>query len=175
MLKKVAIALVIIAAIAYWATPYVIQSQGKITTRILVYNGNDEAATYKFNGTSRELQPGETDVLVTSRLRNRVRFDHPERPFKARFRTGQFIVNLGHYPIRVEEVRFAWDEATQEFQPWKIERRDQLLYQSEVAAGSILALDNCWDCCLILPPGERPFKYLTKENADRRMFLTHAQ
>lgn len=171
-MKKWIIGLVLIALLGYLFLPNILQIAGYKTTRVMVYNGSTVAAQYTLNGAALELAPGEAQVYRSSRLTNRLIQKNGNDTFEVTFGPGQHFINLGDNPLHLMERFFRWEEDRQDFFPYAIENpKDRLLYDASLGKG-LHTLDNCWDCCLLLPPNERPYRYLNKENKDRRFILS---
>ena len=145
---------------------------GLTTTQLLVFNSYEESVTYYFNGQTRELAGGQAEVLSTSHWRTNLQFEGPDYRIKARLKPGQYALRLGdHYPLHLQERNYAWNDTEQRFEAWEARDPDRLLFDEWLPQG-LTALDNCWDCCLLLPPGERPYAYLKPANKDKRLFLS---
>lgn len=171
-MKKWIIGLLAFALVIYFALPTLMGLAGYKTTRIMVYNGSTNQAQYRLNGTEMELAAGEAQVFRSSRLTNRLVHKNGEDRFKATFGPGQHFINLGEAPLHLLERFYRWEEDKQEFFPYAVEKpADRLLYDAVLGKG-LHTLDNCWDCCLLLPPNERPYRYLTPENKDRRIIVS---
>jgi hypothetical protein len=172
MMKKWIIGLVVVAGAGYLLLPVALQFLGVFTTRMLVYNGNETEAYYQINGSELRLAPGTATVLRSSSFRNNLHFEQDGHLLDARFGTGQYVINLGAAKILIQEKYFPWDPAKGAFEPYPKEPKDILLYEGSLGQG-VHILDNCWDCCLLLPPNDRPYRLLTPENKDKRFFISH--
>ncbi len=171
-MKKWIIGIVLIGLAGYFFLPNILQVAGYKTTRVMVYNGTLTAVQYNLNGEDLELAPGEVQVYRSSRFTNKLIHNNGTDTFKATFGPGQHFINLGDSPLRLMERLYRWEEDKQAFFPYPIENPvDRLLYDASLGKG-LHTLDNCWDCCLLLPPDDRPYRYLTPENKDRRFILS---
>lgn len=171
-MKNWIIGVVLVGLIGYFFLPNILQIAGYKTTRVMVYNGSTTAVQYTLNGENLELAPGEAQVYRSSRLTNRLTQKNGNDAFKATFGPGQHFINLGDSPLRLMERYYRWEEDKQAFFPYPIENPvDRLLYDASLGKG-LHTLDDCWDCCLLLPPEERPYRYLTSENKDRRFIMS---
>ncbi len=171
-MKKWIIGIVLIGFAGYFLFPNILQLTGYKTTRVMVYNGNSTAANYRLNGQELTLESGEAQVYRSSRFTNQLVYKNGDDTFNATFGPGQHFVNLGEGPLHLTERYYRWEEDKQAFFPYVIENpKDRLLYDAVLNKG-LHTLDNCWDCCLLLPPGERPYRYLTRENKDRRIIVS---
>ncbi|PSR10730.1 MAG: hypothetical protein DA408_09000 [Bacteroidetes bacterium] len=170
-MKQWIIGLLLVAVVGYFLSPVVLQFLGVFTTRMLVYNGNETEAHYQINGTALRLAPGTATVLRSSRLRNNLHFEQGEHLLDARFGAGQYVINLGAAKILVQEKYFPWDPAQDTFEAYPKVPKDILLYEGSLGQG-VHIIDNCWDCCLLLPPNDRPYRLLTPENKDKRFFTS---
>ena len=137
----------------------------------MLYNGNNADLKVNINGTKLEFTPGQTLVLRSSRFRNKLRYELDGKEYLLKFGTGQHIVNMGKSSLHIKEVYYHWDEVKQAFFPHDSKPNNRLLLDTNVGEG-VYTLDNCWDCCLILSLGERPYKYLVPANKDKRFFVS---
>lgn len=169
-MKKWLWGLVITLVSLYFLAPGILDLMGLHSSRFLLYNGHNEKLSFVINGTDLEFVPGQTLVLRSSRFRNKLSYEIGGEKYVLKFGTGQHIVNMGESKLHVQEVYYYWDENKQEFFTRDSAPRNRLLLDTDVGQG-VYTLDNCWDCCLILPPGERPYKYLIPENKDKRFFV----
>lgn len=169
-MKKWLLILALSAIGIYLLLPTVFNLAGVHTARVMLYNGHQGQVAFQLNGAELTLASGQVLVLRSSRFRNTVRYDLDGQRYKMNFGAGQHIVNLGDAPLHVQEVYYYWDETKQEFFPHDSRPNDRLLLDNDVRQG-VQTLDNCWDCCLLLPPGERPYKYLVPANKDKRIFV----
>jgi len=171
-MKKWIIGILLIGLASYFFLPNILQIAGYKTTRVMVYNGSETAVQYTLNGEDLELAPGEAQVYRSCRLTNRLTHNNGSDTFKATFGPGQHFINLGDNPLHLMERFYRWEEDRQDFFPYAIDNpKDRLLYDASLGKG-LHTLDNCWDCCLLLPPDERPYRYLTPENKERRFILS---
>lgn len=170
MKKWIGISLGAILAI-YLLMPVFFRILGINTTQALIYNGNNATVTCTINGTDVSFEPGEARVVKTSRRSNRVVLNQGADHFEATFGTGQHFVNLGPARLHLYEQYYPWDEEAGEFITKARESKDRLLYDRVFDQGAFV-LDNCWDCCILLQPNERPYRYFKPENKDKRFILS---
>lgn len=170
MKKWIAIALGAIL-MTYLLIPVALSALGIRTTQAMIYNGNNADVVCSINGKDVELGPGEAIVARTSRFSNKVILDHGADHFEATFGPGQHFVNLGPARLRLYEQYYPWDEQAGKFSTQARTPTDRLLYDRVFDQGAYV-LDNCWDCCLLLRPNERPYGYFKPENKDRRFILS---
>ena len=157
--------------IIYLLIPVVFSVLGIRTAQALIYNGNNATITCTFNGKEIELNAGEATVVQTSRLSNHIVLDQGADHFEATFGPGQHFVNLGPARLRLYEQYYPWDAAAGEFITKARETPNRLLYDRVFDQGAYV-LDNCWDCCVLLRPNERPYRYFKPENKDKRFILS---
>lgn len=170
-MKKWMIGLLMLAIGIYLATPQVMYWMGIRTTRVMVFNGNESTARYTFNGNDLALAAGEAQVFQTSRFNNKIKFDQGDDRLRITFGPGQHFVNLGERELRIYEQYYHWNEQTQKFNDYPTQPINRLLYDAAHGRG-LTTLDNCWDCCLLLPPHERAYRFLKPANKDKRMILS---
>ena len=163
------ILIVLVAALAiYLLLPRIFSLMGIRTTQALIYNGNKSPVECRFNGNSFELESGEGRVVKTSRYSSSVVMDLGSDHFEATFGPGQYFINLGEVNLHVYEKYYKWDESRGRFQTQPSKSPpDRLLFDQNLGAG-LHMLDNCWDCCVLLAPHERPYGYFKPENKDKR-------
>ncbi|MEM9930590.1 MAG: hypothetical protein AAF840_12270 [Bacteroidota bacterium] len=161
----------LLAVVGWLARPLILNLFGINTTRVLVYNGSQEDAAFSLNGRSATLEPAQALVFKSSRFTNRLVHEHGEHETVITFKTGQYIINLGDAPLRVMEKYFPWNEEADKFVPYAKEPRDMLLFNQFLEKG-ITPIDDCWDCCILLPPRERPYRHLTPANKGKRFFVS---
>ena len=171
-MKKWIIGTLAAALCLYLLTPTFLHLAGYKTTRVMVYNGTTAAANFTLNGKALELAPGAAEVYRSSRLTNRLRYVESTDEPRLTFGPGQHFVNLGDARLRLLERYYRWEEDQNAFFPYAVDQpRDRLLYDAVLGKG-LYTLDTCWDCLLLLPPNDRPYRYLTPENKDRRIFVS---
>jgi hypothetical protein len=169
-MKKWILGLLLFVLALYLLMPGILDLAGLHSSRFLLYNGHNDKVKLEINGTELEFIPGQSLVLRSSRFRNTLRYQLDGKEYVLKFGSGQHIVNMGTAPLHVQEVYYYWDENKQAFFPRDSKPHNRLLLDADIGQG-VQTLDNCWDCCLILPPGERPYKYLIPENKDKRFFV----
>ncbi|MEL6655827.1 MAG: hypothetical protein AAFY48_22040 [Bacteroidota bacterium] len=170
MKKWIAIALGA-ALVIYLLLPTIFSLLGIRTTQVLIYNGNNANVECQFNGSTIPLGPGEARVVKTSRYSSAVVMDLGSDHFEATFGPGQYFVNLGSARLHLMEKYYPWDTEKGKFETQPKEPRDRLLFDRVLEYG-LYQLDNCWDCCVLMGPTERPYGYLKPENKDKRFILS---
>jgi hypothetical protein len=171
-MKKWIIALLVLTLAIYLLFPSVLHWTGYRTTRVMIYNGSTSLAKYTLNGEELELAPASAEVYRSSRFTNELRHHSGQDDLTVTFGPGQHLINLGTAKLHLRELYYRWDNKKGAFSPHPVERpKDRLLYDASLGKG-LHTLDTCWDCWLLLPPDERPYRYLTPENKDRRIMVS---
>ncbi len=155
----------------YLLLPTIFSLLGIRTTQVLIYNGNNAHVECTFNGSTIALGPGEGRVVKTSRYSSRVIMDLESDHFEEKFGPGQYFVNLGPARLHLIEKYYPWDAERGKFETQPKEVRDRLLFDRVLEKG-LFQLDNCWDCCVLMGPTERPYGYFKPENKDKRFILS---
>ncbi|MEM1214671.1 MAG: hypothetical protein AAGJ82_03230 [Bacteroidota bacterium] len=172
-MKKLIFSLLVLLVIGFLAGPALLRAVGIYTTRVMVYNGNSTAATFELNGAERTLAPGEAQVYRSSVFSNHLTCQTEKADgLDLRFGRGQHVVNLGPRSLQVREVYYPFDEEKQAFTPYEITPKDRLLLDTRFAS-DVRTLATCWDCCILLPPGDRPYRFLKPEYKDKRIFVSN--
>lgn len=171
-MKKWIIALLVLTLAIYLLFPTFLQWAGYRTTRVMIYNGSTSIVNYTLNGEELELAPATAEVYRSSRFTNKLKHHDGQNEFSATFGPGQHFINLGTAKLHLREQYYRWDDEKGAFSPYPVENpKDRLLYNASLGKG-LHTLDTCWDCWLLLPPDERPYRYLSTENKDRRIMVS---
>ena len=166
------IAIVVAAALAiYLSLPLLMNLLGIYTTQAMIFNGNNAVVSCRYNGQEIELQPGQAIVAKSSKKNNQIEILEGTEGFEETFGPGQYFINLGDARLHLYEQFFPWDEEQGIFLTQSRIKPDHLLYDRTLAKG-VHIVDVCWDCCVMLPPNERPYGYLKAENKDKKFILS---
>ena len=170
-MKKWLLGLVILALIGYFSRSLILKIVGITTTQVLVYNGNETLVDYSFNGKEMQLKPGEAKVFRTSQFTNNIISDQGSDQLNFTFGPGQHFINLGTNILHIYEEYYRWLPSIQRFELAPSRPINRLLYDADHGQG-LYTIDNCWDCCLLLKPNDRPYGYLKTENKGKRLILS---
>jgi len=170
-MKKWLFGLIALALIGYFTRSLLLKAVGITTTQVLVYNGNETTVDYSFNGKAMQLAPGEAKVFRTSQFSNKIISDQGNDQLALSFGAGQHFVNLGSNSLHIYEEYYRWIPESERFDPNPSKPLNRLLYDADHGQG-LHTIDNCWDCCLLLKPNDRPYGYLKQEYKDKRLILS---
>jgi hypothetical protein len=146
---------------------FIMSVAGLDTTEVMICNGNaSQELLVELNGAVGRIGPNETARFRTARFRNRLRYNANRISVDENFGRGYFVVHVGDRSrLEVKELRY------RSFRGGGEEDNDEPLFR-QVIYNQILKLDDDYNNCIVLSPGQSAPRLANQELMQKRVFST---